>query len=262
MSLPRQYARILRKNFRMHPVWLPLSSQVDLGDFGVWRGGVFTPLGNVREFGAKPEIVDGEPVQLDFQSNGVVIADANVSGGAKVKQAIDADAQLSIQCADAESFILQAPVLTSKRIDNVAAVAAMINRNDGKNGLKWRTRYKFVAEVYTGEQVTILATSEAKTTITLSGEAKDPRELLKGALDAKLSADKSMGLTLVGAKGAVGLRLVRIGVSGVGVTFSGGGDDEAAEPTEEATPSVIAEDAWDHDPDDDPEHDDDEGAAR
>lgn len=240
----------------MHPVWLPLSSEVDLGDFGIWRRGVFTPLGNVREFGAEPVIVDGQPVSLDFQSTGVVIVDAKADAAAKIQSAVEASANLSIHAANAESFILQAPVLTSRRIDNVAAVAAKIHAADGKSGLRWRSRYKFVTEVYSGERVTILATSEAKTTILLRGKAEDPRDLLSGKVDATLSADKSMGLSLVGAAGAVGLRLVRIGVSGVGVSFGVDGEADG-----DAPPPVIDEDAWDEDPEDDPEDDDEPDAA-
>lgn len=242
----------------MHPAWLPLTSRFELGDFGVWRGGVFTPLGNVRDFGAAPEIVDGEPVRLDFQSRGVVMVDAGAAAAATVK-AVDAAVDLAIQCADAESFILQAPVLRSRRIANVAAVAAAVSRASGADGRpRWRSRYKFVTELFTGEQVTILATTEAKTTITLRGRASDPRELLKGGVDAALAADKSLGLSLVGAAGPVGLRLVRIGARGAAVSFDGAPVDD---DPERAAPPVIAEEAWDDDPEDDPEDDASEAAG-
>ena len=77
-------------------------------------------------------------------------------------------------------------------------------------------------------------------------------EPIKGGVDAVLSADKSLALSLYGAAGPVGLRLVRIGARGAAVSFSP--KDLEAEPDDlEDAPPVIAEERWDDDPEDDPE---------
>ena len=47
MSLARNAARVIRQQLRAHVAWLPLGNNFDLGDFGVFSGGVFVRLGNI-----------------------------------------------------------------------------------------------------------------------------------------------------------------------------------------------------------------------
>lgn len=258
-SLARALGRVMRRNFKMNAAWLPLTTPFRLGDYGLWRGGVFQPLGNVTDdFGVKVDADDGEPITLDFESKGVVVVDedAGASGTTKGANVVDGEVGLVIRAAQSQSFVIKAPTLTSRRMTNVAKVAAAIDalRDDDK-GPPWSWRYKIVTEIFTGENVTILATIESDTTIRLTGKADTAREVLSAAIKADVSADKSLGLSFTGAAGPVGIRLVRVKNSGrVAVSF---GLEEDGAPGRGG--DLVIEDAdWDRDPEDDP---DDDGAA-
>jgi len=255
-SLARSFGRVMRQNFRLHVAWLPLTTAFRLGDYGRWRGGVFQPLGNVvDDFGVTIEEVEGETIALDFVSEGVVLADVDVAGKAKTEQIADGEVGLKIQAKASKSFVIKAPGLASNRVGNVAAIAAKLDRMRRRDdGPRWFSRYKMVTEVFYGENVTILATLEANTTIELRGRAKTSRGLLDGGVETTVSADKSLGISFVGSEGPVGLRLVRVRQSGAPVVSFGGDDaDEAAEEL------VAYEDAWDEEIEDDPETEEDGG---
>ncbi|MCB9569335.1 MAG: hypothetical protein H6710_19330 [Myxococcales bacterium] len=258
VSIARAFDRILRDNFRMNAAWLPLTSSFRLGEYGLWRGGVFQAIGNVADdFGVELREVEGSPVNFDFTSQGVQIIDAGGGAKGQVKSLATVDAAAEVKAQAASSFVLRAPSLTSRRLENVAAIGArLLDARRRKEGPRWRTRYKLVSEVFVGDAVTILATIEAETTILLRGKASDAKELLSGNVKATVSADKSLGLSLVGASGPVGLRLVRVRPSGVVVASFG-------EDLEDAGVEVVPEDRWDQEIVDDPEDDDDddEGAA-
>ena len=252
-SLARSLGRIMRNNFRLHVAWLPLTTAFRLGDYGRWRGGVFLPLGNVvDDFGVTIEEVEGETIALDFVSEGVVLADLDVAGKAKTQKIADGEVGLKIQAKSSKSFVIKAPGLTSSRVGNVAAIAAKLDRMRRRDdGPRWFSKYKMVTEVFSGENVTILATLEADTTIELRGRAGTSRDLLDGGVETAVSADKSLGISFVGSQGPVGLRLVRVRQSGAPVASFG------VDLEEDAEEELIAyEDAWDEEPVDDPEEDD------
>lgn len=257
-SLARSLGRVMRNNFRLHVAWLPLTTTFRLGDYGRWRGGVFLPLGNVvDDFGVTIEEVEGETIALDFVSEGVVLADVDVAGKAKADKTASGEVGLKIAAKASKSFVIKAPELTSSRVGNVAAIAAKLDRMRRRDdGPRWFSKYKMVTEVFSGENVTILATLEANTTIELRGRAGTSRDLLDGGVETAVSADKSLGISFVGARGPVGLRLVRVRQSGAPVASFGLDLEEGAE--EEAL--IAYEDAWEEEPADDPEGEDEAGA--
>jgi hypothetical protein len=258
-SLARALGRVMRRNFKMNAAWLPLTTPFRLGDYGLWRGGVFQPLGNVADdFGVTIDVEDGEPVSLDFESKGVVVVDedASASGSTKGANVVDGEVGLVIRASQSQSFVIKAPTLTSQRMTNVARVAAQIDRlRDEDKGPPWSWRYKIVTEIFTGDNVTILATIESNTTIRLSGKADTAREILNAAIKADVSADKSLGLSFLGATGPVGLRLARVKNSGrVAVSFGQGFDGEGDDDGEAIADDLVVEESdWDSDPEDDPD---------
>ncbi len=237
----------MRHNFQLHIAWLPLATAFRLGDYGSWRGGVFVPLGNVvDDFGLKLDTIDGGTIALDFVSKGVVVAEVEAQVAAETRPFADGEVGLKIKAKNSNSFVIKAPSLVSTRISNVAAIAAKLqdlrHRNQGR---RWRARYKLVTELFTGKGVTMLATTEADTTISLRGVAKTPQQLLGGQAEASVSANKSLGLSFVGAEGPVALRLIRVSGRGPIASFSAGisEDDDL----------VIAENSWHEEIVDDPE---------
>ncbi|HFE45689.1 MAG TPA: hypothetical protein ENJ18_09385 [Nannocystis exedens] len=255
VTLARALGRVMRRNFQLHIAWLPLATAFRLGDYGSWRGGVFVPLGNVvDDFGLTLNTIDGGTIALDFVSKGVVVAEVAAEVAAQTRPLAEGEVGLNIRAKASNSFIIKAPALVSKRISNVAAIAAKIqDSRHPSRGPRWRARYKLVTEVFTGKGVTMLATTEADTTISLRGVAKTPQQLLDGQADATVSANKSLGLSFVGAQGPVALRIVRIGGRGPIASFS---DSELTD-----NDLIIAEDLWNEDIIDDPENADSEESS-
>ena len=254
VALARAIGRVMRQNFQLHIAWLPLATPFRLGDYGSWRGGVFIPLGNVvDDFGLTIDVIDGSTIALDFVSKGVILAAVKAQGQGQSRPLADGEVGLDIQAKSSNSFVIKAPSLTSRRISNIAAIAAKLkavrHRDDGP---RWRARYKLVTEVFTGKGVTMLATTEANTTISIRGKAKSAQQLLGGQADASVSANKSLGLSFVGAEGPVALRLVRVANRGAIASF---GDIDIDD-----SDLFIAEDSWHENIADDPE-DADHGAS-
>lgn len=249
VALARAIGRVMRHNFQLHIAWLPLATPFRLGDYGSWRGGVFVPLGNVRDdFGIRIDAIDGGTIALDFVSKGVVLAEVKAQAQAQALSVPIADGEigLDIRAKSSNSFVIKAPALLSKRISNIAAIASKLkNMRHRDDGPRWRARYKLVTEVFTGKGVTMLATTEADTTISLRGKAKSAHQLLGGQADASMSANKSLGLSFIGAEGPVALRLVRVANRGAIASF---GDIDIDD-----SDLIIAEDSWYEDIIDDPE---------
>ena len=82
MGVASAFNNVLREHVHIHAAWVPALSPVKLGDYGIWRDGVFAPLGNIREYGVSIERASGPGVQLDFTSSGV--RETRVVGGASV----------------------------------------------------------------------------------------------------------------------------------------------------------------------------------
>ena len=252
MSIARSLARILRDQFQMHAAWMPVTTRFSLGDYGLWRDGVFAPLGNIAEFGVAPRIEDGREINFEFTS--AHSSTTHVAAGAQVQvmPSVDVDAETRIQFSGDESFLLSAGTLTSTRIANIAEVARKLDETG-----RWRWQYKVVGELFVGEDVLLLATTERDTTITLRGKASALARLRGVKLDADvdITADKRLGLQIVGGSGPVGLGLFRARISGAPVVdFADDknpgnlfvtGDGQIAE--------VVAESDWSDAPaDDDP----------
>lgn len=241
MSLAKELDRILRRDLAMHVAWMPVATRFSLGDYGFRRAGIFEPIGNLREYGVEIEEVPGREVKLDFTS--AAATSVRKVGDLTVDALPDSEveAELHITFERERSLLLRSPRLVSRRIGNLAAVGQALARAWGrKDGLPWSWRYRVVSELFFGEDVTVLSTLQAGTKVVLSGKASALRSFEAARASAGISVDstKSLGLSLVGKAGTIGLDLVRftgrgiprsIGDAPVSVAMepAGWGDDEA-----------------------------------
>lgn len=214
MSSARALAKLFRDRFSMHIAWVPAATSIRLGDYGLWRDGIFTPIGNVAEFGVSLRTEPGREIRLDFVST--VASTTTLAGGARVPAlpAADVDAEAQLRFADAESFIVKVARLRSTRITNVAEMSRRLVDAPG-----WRWTYKVVRELFVGDDVLIVATTEKNTSVTLRGKATALAALQAGSASAgvSVSADKALGLSIAGQGGPVGLGLFRVRLSGAPV---------------------------------------------
>lgn len=214
MSIARDLAKLLRDQFQMHVAWLPVTTRFSLGDYGQWRDGVFVSLGNIAEFGVTPRVERGREVRFNFTSTRA--STTHIAAGARVPTmpAGEAEAETQIVFGGAGSFLLSAAKLTSTRITNIAEVARRLDDTG-----RWRWQYKIVGELFVGEDVLLVATTERNTTVSLRGKASALAGLQGGSVGGGLSvsADRRLGLEIAGGHGPIGLGLFRVRLSGVPV---------------------------------------------
>ena len=262
MSTARALDRVLRRHFQMHVAWVPGVTAFALGDYGLWRGGVFVPLGNVREFGAEIEVADGGAAALDFVSEDARVT--AIEAGAKVATLSDdaAEAALAIELPREQSFVIKCPALRSTRIANAAALIRTLHAAR-RRGAGWRLRYKIVGELFTAEDLTLLATQSRGTSIELRGQSRALKRFYAARIDASLamSASRELALRLTGVSGPLGLGLLRVNIRGIADVNFGGLRTAAADVDAgaDSVAELVHEDAWDRDPDDD---DPDDGPRR
>lgn len=214
MSIARDLAKILREQFQMHVAWMPMTTRFSLGDYGQWRDGVFVSLGNIAEFGVTPRVEQGREVRFNFTSTRA--STTHIAAGVRMPAmpATDVEAETQISFGGAGSFLLSAGKLTSTRIANIAEVARRLDDTG-----RWRWQYKVVGELFVGEDVLLVATTERNTTVSLRGKASALAALQGGSGGGglRVSADRRLGLEIVGGRGPIGLGLFRVRLSGAPV---------------------------------------------
>ena len=223
MSLARDLAKLLRDQFQMHVAWMPVTTSFSLGDYGQWRDGVFVPLGNIAEFGVTPRIERGREVRFHFSSLRSNTTHIVASARVPAIPAGDLEGETRIEFGGAGSFLLSASALTSTRIANIAEVARRLDDTG-----RWRWQYKIVGELFVGDDVLLVATTERDTTVSLRGKASALAALQGGSVGGglRVSASKRLGLEIAGGHGPIGLGLFRVRISGVpAIDFH---DDEAS----------------------------------
>ncbi|MEM9456894.1 MAG: hypothetical protein AAGF11_22135 [Myxococcota bacterium] len=231
MSLAKHLDRTLSRHLGMHVAWLPIATRYRLGDYGLRRGGIFEPVGNISEYGVEIEEVPGREVALDFTSTNAtavrIVGDATVDTFPQTS----AKGELHLTFRNNRSLLLKSPRLSSTRIGNLAAIGRVIAKARRRDGLPWMGRYRVVSELFVGEDITVLSTRQRDTTVVLSGEAEALRgfEATAGATGISVESSEALGLNLVGKAGSIGLDLVRF--TRRGISFAPGDTDEIqAEP--------------------------------
>lgn len=250
MSIARALARVLRTNFQMHVAWVPVTTRFSLGDYGLWRDGVFAPIGNISEFGVEPRIERGREIKLEFMSSRS--AAAQVDARVEVPQLPGLGAETHLHFTAGQSFLIRVGSLVSTRIANIAEVARRLDATG-----RWRWRQKIVGELFVGEDVLLVATSERDTTVSLRGTGKVVVAGHAGVdlgAGVEVRADKQLGLNISGGVGPIGLGLFRVRLSGA-PAFDFSGNEDAGDTFVNTAGQLVeigAEDRWDAEPEDDP----------
>jgi hypothetical protein len=241
MGLGSRFAEFLRREQRMHAVWPPVVSAVELGDYGAFDDGVFVRLGNIAEFGvAFVSRPSGAIQALRVVSNGVSVT--RLQAGQQVPEITaepDVQAEVKVHFAREYSFLVYATAVEALEISAVEAVASQLAQTSGwKHGL-WG--WKVVAKRYTASQTILLASREAQTDFSLHGEASllaDFDHNLGLQATVEHQSNKAMALELRAGRGPIGLELFRIGRGGHAVVAKAP-DEQAPTATE-----IVWENRW------------------
>ncbi len=235
MGLAEDVAGVLHEQLKCQVAWLPVSNTFALGDYGIISHGVFSKLGNVKEFSTPFLPAEGPPVQLDFVS-----ADAKVTsfaGNTQVGALPDdpaIDASISIAFSRPGSFLLKARTVRVSAIENINQVMAFLHDHIG-----WRDSFKVVTRLWTAEKAALLSTVAADTKVVLVAKAPALKKFQLGEVDAHINIGRSreLGLQLLGARGVIGLGLTHRKFFG-GLNSADNDDDLTPGPPREP-PSVI-----------------------
>jgi len=242
MSLARSAARVIRKQLGAHVAWLPLANTLELGDFGVVSGGVFTRIGNVRSLGVRFKTRSTAGAPFEFRSGGTTEVTLDADGSLDVAAGVDANAGLRVAFAEAESMYLRAAEIVISEIDELLPVAAVL-----RNHSQWRLRYRVVHKLWTAHDAIFITSAESDAVIDLHGSAEAIQGVRQGRvkLDLQVHNKTNVGLDLIGHTGPIALGLFRVRLVGgdpelldysVGAVPSGGAPYELDQPGEHDEP--------------------------
>lgn len=221
MGLPNQFNDIIQKDLNVHAAWLPITQNYTLGDYGVMSDGVFTKLGNIKEFNISFEQSTGPSVAINYKSD--ISNITKFAGGAEVNAipATAIDAKVTLKFDKAKSFLIKSPAITVTAIGNVQQVANQLKKAEG-----WRNKFKVVFETYHAEDAVVMSTIDAGTEISFTGSAPALESLDLGKADVSFSVEgkKSLGLEIQGKEGVIGLGLFKLKFLGNGPNVLGEGD--------------------------------------
>ena len=214
MGLPNQFNDIIQKDLNVHAAWLPITQNYNLGDYGLIADGVFSKLGNIKEFNVPFEQTTGPSVSIDYSSANTRVT--KFAGGAEVNTipAGAIDAKISFLFEKAQSFLIKSPVINVSAIENVQQVAAKL-----KNTKDWRRKWKVVYQIYFAQDAVVISTVDSDTEISFSGNASALKDLKIGNAGVEFSSKKKLGLDIQGKAGVIGLGLFKLKLIGGNTVF-------------------------------------------
>ena len=211
MGTAALFNRMLHEQLNTYAAWFPVANTFKLGDYGLISDGVFTPLGNIAEFGVEYTAENGPPASLDFTSDQTRIV--RLVGDAEVNALPDApiEARLVIEFGQQESFLAKAAEISTAQMQNVSQVARSLAHTRG-----WERKYRVVSATYIGQECAIVTTRAANARFELSGKANALKLFELGKVEAGLSVatEQNIGFKSMGKTGVIGLRLFKLGLWG------------------------------------------------
>ncbi|HEX3757829.1 MAG TPA: hypothetical protein VHW23_03945 [Kofleriaceae bacterium] len=228
-EIKRGYGAAVRKQLRHYPVW-DVGRPIQLGDFGTVDDNCFTKLGNiVDEYEATPEPEPAaSPAPWDFKSEGTRDDDHKVEASATGT----ATASLVVTFSAAFSLYIRAPSSMVLAMRNIAAVARQIENVGKQAAVPWRGDYCFVAGLRRTPCLTLLVSTQASSTMKLTGDttALEALRIGKAAVTAGIQTSGDSGLTSVGQDAAVYVDLIKLSWFGKPVPKSAGEIYEWVDP--------------------------------
>ena len=222
MGLPNQFNDIIQRDLNVHAAWPPITQTYVLGDYGVISDGVFSKLGNIKEFDITFDQSTGPSVSINYKSD--ISRATKFSGGTEVNAipASSIDAKVTLKFDKENSILIKSPNIAVTAIANVQQVANKLRNANG-----WKRDWKVVFETYRAEDAVVLSTREAGTEISFGGSAASLESLNLGKSDVNFSVvgNKQLGLDIQGEAGIIGLGLFKLKTIGGSPKFLGENGD-------------------------------------
>lgn len=244
MSLAQHYNKVLKTNLLHYAAWHPISDFYAVGDFGVFKGGIFQKLGNIAEFDMTVRVASGATSNFDYASAGTRVV--RVSGGAEVQAFPDqpVEAKLTIAFSGKHSVYLKASSVNVLEMPDVDAVAHQLRGRRDSLGRKWKTGWRVVRKVYGAKDPAILASTAGDTSFDLSAKADVLKalELGNGSAEVAVTASNEDVIKVTSGTGPIALDLFKLGFFG-GTTLEKTGD--AIAESDDGWPAEVGDDPAD-----------------
>jgi hypothetical protein len=207
MSVPKNYNKRILDALGAKAVWEP-GAAVELGDILTTRDGMFHPSGKLSEYGIAFDVATSSDRKLNLISSGTV--EKFFQAGAEVGDigSIQAEVSASVEYSFKGEFeyVLKTQDLDVFNISNVNQVAkAVLDVAD------WRhDKWYIVERIYKAEDWTFLGNRKTAKSFKVSGKGSAVQAFVKAGASAGVSTTGSVSIEMLGAGGALAMRLVRI----------------------------------------------------
>lgn len=191
-STAKLYASEIKKHFRtLYANWEP-GGPIELGDYGMLDGTIFTPLGKLSE--DFPEFAkgliktqkDNSADHKEFRSEGGVDVSFYAKGSVNGAGTTLAKAAIEVKFGHKDAIFFNAAGCTTDRISNKAKVGEVLKKLFEEK--KWKRTFCVVTDLVTAGQ-TIIAISQGNNS-SITVEADSP------AVQRINLADAKMGITI------------------------------------------------------------------
>jgi len=205
-SIAKVYANTIKRNQKiLYGVWEP-GFPVQLGDYGIMRGNIFTQLGNISEFDElkdfdikirKDDTKDEKTftskrgVQFEIGSK----ADATVNG-------IEGNASIEIKFSKENAVFFNAAECQFELIENKYQLGRELLKLHKKSREKWKKEFVVVTDRVITKRALILISTSSDFSIKLEADADVPViDLAEASLGLKISKQQSTGYKVITEEG-------------------------------------------------------------
>lgn len=209
-SIAKIYANTVKRNQKiLYGVWEP-GFPVELGDYGVMKGNIFTQLGNISEFDELKDFElkirkDDTKDEKTFTSNkGVQFelgskADATING-------VEGNASIEIKFSRENAVFFNGAECVFELIENKYQLGLELLKIHKKSKEKWKKEFVVVTDRVLTKRALILISTSSDSSIKLEADAKVPViNLAKASLGLKVSKQKSTIYRVVTEDGIIPL---------------------------------------------------------
>jgi hypothetical protein len=213
MGLPNQFNDVISKHLGVNAAWLPVTNTFELGDYGIFSGGVFVKMGNIKEYNVTFDHEQAPDATIDFTSAHTKVLKFAAGAQVSVIPSGAVDAKVKFKFESENSFLVKAPVIRVDVIQNLHQVAKKL-----KNTKEWEKKWKVVFKVHHAVNPVILSSKTAGTEVSFSGDVKALQALDVGNASLEFGSNKELGLKVLGKEGIIGLGLFKLKLIGSGVS--------------------------------------------
>jgi hypothetical protein len=210
MGVAGSFNKAIDQELAAHAAWMPIVNTFKIGEFGIFKDGVFQSLGNIKD--KYPDInfkiEPGPAADIDFSSSGTKTFRFDGEGKAVASFASlgNLDASLKFVFEKENSCVIKAK-FTSQELKNIDEIAGVLAKKSD-----WRNKFSVVSKLYVGEKCVIMCSREAGTEVELKASADLLKQVEAGKVNAGVGfkSNKESAFNAIGESGVVALSLFKL----------------------------------------------------